>query len=90
MRLNATTRCRQRVAGLRRRYGGTVLFVPESSTDAFTALWDRGVCDGLEIAAHLVESAMEPLDRPSESRHVLLAVLTVLREAQLGLQLDPT
>ena len=87
LRLNATARRGRLLQGS----GGTVLFVPESSTDVvFNALWDHGVCDGLEIAAHLIEAAMKPIPASAESHPILVALLMVLREAQLDMQLDPT
>lgn len=59
-------------------------------TPTLASVWDHGMCDGLDVAAGLVEAAMAPLDHGSEGRHILVALLTVLREAQLEIQLEPT
>jgi hypothetical protein len=48
-------------------------------------IYERGLCDGLEVAARLVETA---LTHPVADRRCFEVLLTVIREAQLHLQVD--
>lgn len=45
--------------------------------------YERGLCDGLELAAGFLETLME---YPTIDRQPLQALLTVVREAQLDIQ----
>lgn len=47
--------------------------------------YERGLCDGLEMAAGFIETVME---YPEINRQPLQALLAVVREAQLDLQVD--
>lgn len=47
--------------------------------------YERGLCDGLELAAGFIETLMK---YPTIDKQPLQALLTVIREAQLDVQVD--
>ena len=53
-------------------------------SDELISAWHRGLCDGLEIAALLVEKMMSHTsDQP-----VLAALIAAIRDAEMRVQLD--
>lgn len=58
------------------------------SAEMFSA-WNRGVCDGLEIAARMGEEGLLPnLDQAGQAYAMVQGLTQAVRQAQLRVQLD--
>jgi hypothetical protein len=62
-------------------------------SDELLAAWNRGVCDGLEVAAQMAESLLPhlvPCGDPTWEHEIVLGLVTAIRQSQIRVQVDAT